>query len=169
MDLFCSSQGLTIALLRALIATPWPSWRGWESQSVYTWRKVFQAKRMTFSLFQAPRKSGPWGLRKWEHEKENGDLSLSHVLPTLARLPHYMRAWNRLDDPSIEKGWPGLASHLAEPTFCFTYGSPCFVTKSRQGWLAQGNSVTRVTLLPRTRVLHMNEALLVKGAEIAEL
>lgn len=41
--------------------------------------------------------------------------------------------------------------------------------KSRKGWLAQGSSVPRVTLLPRTSFLHMNGALLVKGAEIAEL
>ena len=112
------------------------------------------------SRLQESRVRGDW---------EGGNLSLSHVSPSLSRLPHYMRAWNRLDDPSIEKGWPGLASRLAEPTFCFTYGSLCFVRKSRKGWLAHGSLVRRVTLLSRTSFLYMNEVSLVKGAEITEL
>ena len=66
----------------------------------------------------------------------------------------------RATQPSQKGDQARRVTLLAEPTFVsHVNGSPSFVTKCMKSWLAQGDSGSRVTLLPGTTFLHINGAL----------
>ena len=57
----------------------------------------------------------------------------------------------------LQKGdWTRWVTLLAEPTFCYLNGSPCFVRKCLKRYLFQGSSDRRVTLLLETHFLHIS-------------
>ena len=64
-------------------------------------------RRQLNSLFQAPRFSGPlnWESAKTKIKRKETGASRDGLFafPLLSRLPHYLRAWNRLSAPQLSR------------------------------------------------------------------